>query len=176
MPGAGPESLPRQPVDISRVLGENQSVRQTGFFKEAEMTTRDVERIRFVTQHFNELQGLRTLVPLGLIVLGLGATSFFRSWPLVLLQIVLTVVAAALIFRLGPYYRRTFGEVERRPASLGLEMGSLSIYNPAGPGLGIVRRPLITFLRLYIPAILAFALGVIYRAVYSTSVLSQQLT
>jgi len=135
------------------------------------MTTRDVERIRFVTQHFNELQGLRTLVPLGLIVLGLGATSFFRSWPLVLLQIVLTVVAAALIFRLGPYYRRTFGEVERRPASLGLEMGSLSIYNPAGPGLGIERRPLSTFLRLSIPAILACALVLILRAIVPSAVL-----
>jgi hypothetical protein len=31
------------------------------------MVIRELERIRFITQHFNDLQGLRVGVPLGLI-------------------------------------------------------------------------------------------------------------
>ena len=48
------------------------------------MKTPDLDRIRFITRHFNDLQGLRYWVPLGLVILGLGGTNAppgsSRSW------------------------------------------------------------------------------------------------
>lgn len=134
------------------------------------MTTRDVDRVRFVTQHFNELQGLRSSVPLGLILLSLGATAFFLSWPLLLLQFVVTVGSAALIFRSRPYYQRSFGEVERRRADA--ELASLSVYSPAGPAMLVVeRRPVRPVLQLLIPMALASALFLILRATVPSATL-----
>ncbi len=47
--------------------------------------TRKLDRIRFVTWHFNDLQGLRYWVPLGLITLSLGGgrsiSTTRGSWP-----------------------------------------------------------------------------------------------
>lgn len=72
------------------------------------METRDLERIRFVTQHFNDLQGLRYWVPLGLITLGWGGPMLLRA----------VLVPGAFLLMLGAkrYYRNTYGEVERQPA------------------------------------------------------------
>ena len=49
------------------------------------MESQNLDRIRFVTRHFNDLQGLRYLVPIGLITLSVGGTIHFASWPLLLL-------------------------------------------------------------------------------------------
>lgn len=94
------------------------------------METRDLDRIRFVTLHFNDLQGLRYWVPLGLITLSVGGTTYFSSRPWVLLRAGLFLGAVLLSFGARRYYRRSFGEVERLPAE---EFQSLAVFSPAGP-------------------------------------------
>lgn len=95
------------------------------------MEIQDLDRIRFTTKNFGNLQGLRYLVPLGLIVLGCAG---FTSWPLVPLRAVLFLGAFALMIGAGRYYRRTFGEVEPSPQPLLVsELSYSSIYNHIGP-------------------------------------------
>ena len=89
------------------------------------MLTGELKRIRFVTQHFNDLQGLRSAVPLGLFTLGLVSPAPVRA--------VLFLGAALLLLGGKRYYRRTFGEVEHQPADPATELCPASIYNPAGP-------------------------------------------
>jgi hypothetical protein len=96
------------------------------------MTNRDVERIRFVTQHFNDLQGLRFLVPLGLMILSVGGTTYFDNRPLVILRAGLFLTGALLMIGARRYYRDRFGEVESEPAYEPGELHSLSI-SPVGP-------------------------------------------
>ncbi|HET9211001.1 MAG TPA: hypothetical protein VFR03_11415 [Thermoanaerobaculia bacterium] len=86
------------------------------------METPNLERIRFITRHFNDLQGLRYGVPLGLVLLSWGGPPLLRAAGLV----------GALLLALGSrrYYRSTFGAVERQPADLDTE---LSVFSPAGP-------------------------------------------
>jgi hypothetical protein len=132
------------------------------------MTHRDVERIRFVTRHFNELQGLREGVPMGLLLLSQGLTMFFPRWPLMLLQFAIIAGAAVLILGSGPYYRRTFGEVERRPDGL---VEDLSVYSPAGPALAVERRSTKSLLRVLSLALLACALVFLLRAIFPSALL-----
>jgi uncharacterized membrane protein len=89
------------------------------------METRDLERIRFITQHFNDLQGLRYGVPLGLILLSWEGPPLLRA----------AGVVGALALALGArrYYRHTFGAVEQQPAEPEMELYPASIYSPAGP-------------------------------------------
>jgi hypothetical protein len=96
------------------------------------MKTRDLDHIRFMAGHFNDLQGLRHAVPLGLITLALGGILHFASWPVFLL---VPAAAAALLLSLAAkrYYRQAFGEVDSQPAYPAGELHSLSIYSPAGP-------------------------------------------
>lgn len=76
----------------------------------------DFDRIRYVTQHFQDLQGLQLRVPLGLIFLSSGLVSLFDSFLLLLVEVVVILGAWLLIRRSRSYYRTTFGEVQR-PAS-----------------------------------------------------------
>jgi hypothetical protein len=71
------------------------------------MESRDLERIRFVTQHFNDLQGLRIWVPLGLITLGWAGPMLLRA----------ASFLGAVLLMLGArrYYRNAYGEVEQQP-------------------------------------------------------------
>jgi hypothetical protein len=96
------------------------------------MNEEALDHIRFVTRHFNDLQGLRLLVPLGLITLGLGGTIHFEISPMLLLG---PLTVGALLLGLGArgYYRRSLGEVEAQPVYPEGELHSLSIYSPAGP-------------------------------------------
>lgn len=87
------------------------------------METPNLDRIRFVTEHFNDLQGLRFGVPLGVITLSLGATMFPRM--------VLFVGALLLALSAKRYYRR-FGEVER-PVDPDMDLYPVSIFNLVGP-------------------------------------------
>jgi hypothetical protein len=88
------------------------------------METRDLERIRFITRHFNDLQGLRYGVPLGLILLSWTGPPLLRAAGL----------AAALLLALGARrYYRTFGVVEGEPADLDADLYPVSIFSPAGP-------------------------------------------
>ncbi len=95
------------------------------------MTSQDVGHIRFVTRHFNELQGLRTLVPLGLILLSVGGATYFDNRWLMILRAGLFVAGVLLMLGAGRYYKSRFGEVESEPAEVS-ELHSLSIYSPAG--------------------------------------------
>lgn len=88
------------------------------------MKARDLEHIRFITQHFNDLQGLRYWVPLGIITLSWGGPPLLRAVSFV----------GALLLMLGArrYYWR-LGEVEPaqvRPAAA--ELTPVSIFSPAG--------------------------------------------
>jgi hypothetical protein len=135
------------------------------------MTTKDLDRIRFVTSHFNELQGLRYMVPFGLIQLVAGLTEglagFPKRLPLLWLPFTLAVlVAFFLIFR-SPSYYRSFGQVERQPVIPSPQWAPLSVFSPAGavPQLEIHRQPVsLRALRLLIPIGLALALLLSLRA------------
>jgi hypothetical protein len=93
------------------------------------MGLQDLDRIRFVTRHFDDLQGLGYWVPLGLITLSWGVlASHFASR---LLAGSLYLAAILLIFGARRYYRTTFGEVERPPAAV--DLYPVPIFSPAGP-------------------------------------------
>jgi hypothetical protein len=79
------------------------------------METQNLDRIHFVTRHFNDLQGLRHWVPLGLLTLSGGIAISFANRPVTLLATVL--FAGSIFLRAGArrYYSNTFGEVERQP-------------------------------------------------------------
>jgi hypothetical protein len=89
------------------------------------MKTQDLDRIRFVTRHFNDLQGLRYWVPLGLVTLGLGGPA--------LLRVVSILGAGLLMLGAKRYYGTTFGRVERQPVEPAAELYPVSVYSPAGP-------------------------------------------
>jgi hypothetical protein len=95
------------------------------------MNTRKLDHIRFVASHFNDLQGLRYWVPLGLITLSLGGTTYFESVPFRILRAVLFLGAVLLAFAARRYYQKRFGEVEPQSVFLA-ELEALSVYSPAG--------------------------------------------
>lgn len=147
------------------------------------MNAQSIDRIRFVTRHFNELQGLRILVPLGLIALTAGFIGRFRVFfgpllrihlgpfvPLVFLLVApMVVVSALLLIGFSPfYYRESFGVVERPPVDPSGQLAPLSIFSPAGPAPWLaVDRPVghPRARRLLITMSLAFALFVLVQAV-----------
>jgi hypothetical protein len=89
------------------------------------METPDLERIRFITRHFNDLQGLRYGVPLGLVLLAWTGPPLLRG----------AGCAGALLLALwaGRHYRSAFGAVERQPLDFDAEAYPASIFSPAGP-------------------------------------------
>lgn len=96
------------------------------------MNEEALDRVQFFTRHFNDLQGLRLLVPLGLIALSFGGAIHFGMSPAALLG---SAALGALLLRIAArrHYRRAFGVVEPRPAYPSDELHGLSIYSPAGP-------------------------------------------
>lgn len=87
------------------------------------MEIRNLERIRFVTRYFNDLQGLKHLVPLGLVLLGAAGPAWLTA----------ASFAGALLLALGARrYYSTFGEVEPPRAQPATELYALSIL-PIGP-------------------------------------------
>jgi hypothetical protein len=89
------------------------------------METRDLERIRFVTRYFNDLQGLRYGVPLGLITLAWEGPAPLRAG----------LLLAAFLLMIGAkrYYRKTVGEVERPPIDPAADLSPISLFHPGGP-------------------------------------------
>jgi hypothetical protein len=85
------------------------------------MQTPNLERVQFTAQHFNDLQGLRYGVPLGLITLGWGGGA-------TLLRVASVLGAVLLTLGARRYYRR-FGEVEPQRADYAAE---ISVFSPAG--------------------------------------------
>jgi hypothetical protein len=131
------------------------------------METRDLDRIRFVTQHFQDLQGLRLWVPLGLVTLSLGGATYFSNAPWTVLRAVLLVGGLLLAFGARRYYRHTFGEVEGSSFFPAAEAESLSIYSPAGPMLPLEGvRPVTPVVQRFLLATgLAAALCLAFHAV-----------
>ncbi|HEX2222708.1 MAG TPA: hypothetical protein VHN15_00735 [Thermoanaerobaculia bacterium] len=100
------------------------------------MTNPELDRIRFVAGHFNDLQGLRFRVPAGLSALGVAFLTGFAGRGLVLLGAVLLVAAVVLMLGARRYYPSHFGEVEPpREAEI------LSIYNLAGTSVALADSP-----------------------------------
>jgi hypothetical protein len=95
------------------------------------MSAQSLDRIRFVTRHFNDLQGLRYGVPLGLITLGLGGLIHFEGWPRALF-VPLAAGAFVLMYVARRSYGRRFGTVDSEPAYAAGELHDLSVYSPAG--------------------------------------------
>lgn len=134
------------------------------------MTNRDIERIRFVTQHFNDLQGLRFEVPVGLFLMGYGGMHLFPGGLLTFLFFAVLMIGFVISWRVSPrgsYYKKRFGEVEQLPALYGLELSPVSVYSPAGPApLAFSRRPKSPVTRwILTPVLVALALFVILRAI-----------
>lgn len=119
---------------------------------------RHLERIRFITQHFHDLQGLRVGVPVGLITLALVAPALPR--------IALCVAALLLLLGARRYYRG-FGHVEPQPAGPAAELGSVTLYSPAGPLSRLEGFPQVTprGRNLLITATLAVALFTYFQAI-----------
>ena len=95
--------------------------------------TRTLDHIRFVTRHFNDLQGLSYWVPLGLITLSLGGAVYFDNPGFLILRAVLFLGAFVMAAVARWYYKRMFGEVEPQSVYPARELQTLSIYSPAGP-------------------------------------------
>ncbi len=101
------------------------------------MTSPDLDRIRFVTRHFNELKGGLILAALGVFFLSAG-TSFGRGHHYAVLFYLRTALifgSAALILYSKRYYKKRFGEVLERREELPRQE-ALTIY-----GSGAIRRP-----------------------------------
>ncbi|HSG38357.1 MAG TPA: hypothetical protein VLE27_01870 [Thermoanaerobaculia bacterium] len=124
------------------------------------MTNRDRDRICFFTEHFNDLQGLRYWVPLGLVALS-GAACFASR----MLALVLFLGAVFLTVSARRYYRGTLGEVEREPVA---ELCSLSVFSPAGP------TPRLEGFQRVTPAVQQFlaTLGLIFALIFALQVIS----
>jgi hypothetical protein len=123
------------------------------------MDVQDLDRIRFVTRHFNDLQGLRYAVPLGLIACGLGGGP-------ALLRVVLFAGAFLLTLGARRYYRSAFGEVQPQPADPAAELCAATVFSPAGPAprLEDVRQVTPRARQFLITATLAILLFSIFQA------------
>jgi hypothetical protein len=91
-----------------------------------------LDHIRFATRHFNDLQGLRYAVPLGMVTLALGGVLHFAGWP-AFLPVPVSGAALLLALAAGRYYQHVYGEVQAEPAYPAGELQGLSIYSPAEP-------------------------------------------
>lgn len=123
------------------------------------MEIQDFDRIRFVTRHFHDLQGLRALVPIGLITLSAGAVTGATSPALLLVQALSFLAAVLLIAGAGRYYRNAFGEVEAPPARPAAAPYALSIFSPAGPTPWLAGSPQAIPDRQRLPTILMVTLA-----------------
>jgi len=127
------------------------------------METRDLDRIRFVTRHFHSLQGLRHLVPLGLITL--SAVAWLTRGPLLLLGAVALPGAVLLMLGARRYYRN-FGLAEpRQAAHPAAEPVCVSIYRSTGPApwLESSPSPISTLQRTLLLIALAPALYLLFQ-------------
>lgn len=102
------------------------------------MEIRDLDRILFFTRHFHDLQGLRHLVPVGLITL--SVSTCFMKVPLLFLGAVPFLGAFLLMLVAGRYYRNTFGWAEPQQVRAA-EPAYVSIYPSPGQEPWLARSP-----------------------------------
>jgi hypothetical protein len=106
------------------------------------VTSPDLDRIRFVTRHFNGLKGGLNLVAVGLVFLSTGAG--YNGWghPAVVfyLRTALTFGSAALMLYSMTYYKKRFGEVLERRKSFPAKRRSPSTVPAPGDGLSTPLR------------------------------------
>jgi hypothetical protein len=127
---------------------------QTGLTEETPVTQPDLDRIRFVTRHFNGLKGGLILVALGLSFLSTGAG--YNGWGhyavVFYLRIALIFGYLALMLYAKTYYQKRFGEVLEQREELphqealsiyGSGAGRRPVYADTGPGLLMVGRVLL---------------------------------
>jgi hypothetical protein len=102
------------------------------------MKPQDLDRIRFITRHFDELKGLSFLSS-GMTFLGVGVLHFehgpflfLRATVVFAVSILLIVGGVFLSFYSRSHYRRTFGEVQPLAGAAYRPPDALSIYRPAG--------------------------------------------
>jgi len=123
------------------------------------MNPNDLDRIRFVTRHFQRLQGLQALVPFGLLNLALGAlAAIFHRQPApaskaAWLYCLLASCAGCLLlgFLAKLYYAKRFGEVERQTAYDAARRwqpvrahDQLTVFSPAGFVPRIASSPILS--------------------------------
>jgi hypothetical protein len=97
------------------------------------MEAQNLNRIQFVTRHFNELQGLREAVPYGLMLLSWGVVTFFPSRAMFFAYFAVLAGTIVLINASRSYYRRAFGEVEGPRVNPIAQSDPPSVFSPAGP-------------------------------------------
>lgn len=135
------------------------------------MATRDLDRLDFVQRHFKDLQGLRTALGVGLVLIGFGLVDQVSARPLLIsVPLAFALVGGLLAGRLGRrYYQRRFSEVERLPAAGGTELSSVPVHGSDAPApWAAARRPVNPLAqRLLIPVITAYALVVTVLSVGS---------
>jgi hypothetical protein len=127
------------------------------------MEIRDLDRIRFVTRHFNDLQGLRSWMPLGLVLLGLGSPPLWR----------VVLISGALLLWIGARrYYKAFGVVQPPAADPFSETYPASIFTPAGPAPRLRVFSLMTpFLRrFFLTTVLALVVFSYFQALPSNFV------
>jgi hypothetical protein len=81
------------------------------------MDLKDLDRIGFVTRHFQDLKGLQVLVPLGMIVLLQGSAPLLVRLPDVLCALCMAgwfAVAMLVMFGSKRFYRKRLGEVRHK--------------------------------------------------------------
>ena len=132
----------------------------------------DFGKLRFVTEHYAQLQGLR-LVPLGLLFLGLAgwqndqfawlpASDTDRGARWFVCGLVMAIIGAYVI---GGWYGRQFGSVQPRPFRTG---GPSLLANAAVVGVLMVVhsfvRPPVSLPLLYIGLVLAYT-GIVQNGV-----------
>jgi hypothetical protein len=121
------------------------------------VTSPDLDRIRFVTRHFNGLKGGLNLVALGLFFLSTGAG--YNRWGHYAVVFYFRIASIfgylTLMLYAKTYYRKRFGEVvERREEReellhqealtiYGSGAGRRTVYADMGPGLLMARRMLL---------------------------------
>jgi hypothetical protein len=131
------------------------------------METRDLDRIRFVTRHFNDLQGLRYWVPLGLVMLSWGVfASPFAARPPVA---ALCLMAVLLMLGARRRYRTVFGEVESQPVLSTADLYPVSLSQVATVTriqVPPLRSPVaLHFLAVMGTAVLLFAIGQVFTPI-----------
>ena len=120
----------------------------------------DLDRVRYVTAHFLEMQGLR-LVPFGVTLLAFSAVAAglvpFGRWGGIAVVVAAPVLAWLASRRIGGHYDRQFGRVQ--PSRSGLARGAI-VSTALGATAGFLDshlRPTVSVPALLLAAVMVHA-------------------